>query len=113
LNSIIEIRYVLKYWIILFSFLGCGNVMGMLISDSFKTVSQYIYLYLFLIPQIIINGVIVKYEKLNPNNPPQKNTHYGELMVAKWGYEALSWNNHENITTRNLFVNKPNEHSRI
>lgn len=92
-NSILEIKGMyLQYWIILFSCWAASNVMGLLISDSFKTVvTIYILIPFLVIPQIILSGVFVKYEKLNPNiSSPSKIPFYGELMIARWGYEALS-----------------------
>ncbi|MBN1158144.1 MAG: ATP-binding cassette domain-containing protein [Bacteroidales bacterium] len=92
-NTVLEIKGMyLEYWIILFSCWAASNVMGLLISDSFKTVvTIYILIPFLVIPQIILSGVIVKYEKLNPDiSSPSKVPFYGELMTARWGYEALS-----------------------
>ncbi len=91
-NSILEIKGMFfKYWIVLFSAWTASNVMGLLISDSFKTVvTIYILIPFLVIPQIILSGVIVKYEKLNPQiSSPSKIPVYGEMMTARWGYEAL------------------------
>lgn len=92
-NSILEIRGMyFKFWIILFSAWTASNVMGLLISDSFKTVvTIYILIPFLVIPQIVLSGVIVKYEKLNPRiSSPSKIPLYGEMMTARWGYEALA-----------------------
>jgi energy-coupling factor transporter ATP-binding protein EcfA2 len=92
-NSILEIKGMFfKYWIVLFSAWTASNVMGLLISDSFKTVvTIYILIPFLVIPQIILSGVIVKYEKLNPQiSSPSKIPIYGEMMTARWGYEALA-----------------------
>jgi ABC-type multidrug transport system ATPase subunit/uncharacterized tellurite resistance protein B-like protein len=92
-NSIIEIKGMFfKYWIILFSAWASSNIMGLLISDSFKTVvTIYILIPFLVIPQIILSGVIVKFEKLNPRiSSPSKIPIYGEMMTTKWGYEALA-----------------------
>jgi hypothetical protein len=66
--------------------------MGLVISDSFKTVvTIYILIPFLVIPQIILSGVIVKYEKLNPTiSSPDKIPGYGEIITARWGYEALA-----------------------
>jgi len=92
-NSILEIRgmYV-EYWIVLFSAWASANVLGLLISDSFKTVvTIYILIPFLVIPQIILSGIIVKYEKLNPSiSSPEKIPVYGEIMTARWAYEALA-----------------------
>lgn len=92
-NSIMEIKGMyLHYWIILFSCWVSANIMGLVISDSFKTVvTIYILIPFLVIPQIILSGVIVKYEKLNPSiSSPDKIPLYGEIMTARWGYEALA-----------------------
>lgn len=94
-NSIMEIKGMyLHYWILLFSAWASSNIMGLLISDSFKTVvTIYILIPFLVIPQIMLSGVMVKYEKLNPRiSSPSKIPWYGEMMVARWGYEALAVN---------------------
>jgi hypothetical protein len=82
----------IKFWTVLFSTWVASNVMGMLISDSFKTVvTIYILIPFLVVPQIILSGVLVKFEKLNPQiSSPSKIPFYGEMMTAKWGYEALA-----------------------
>jgi ABC-type multidrug transport system ATPase subunit len=92
-NSIIGVRGMwLEYWLVLFSCWATSNMMGLLISDSFKTVvTIYILIPFLVIPQIILSGIIVKYEKLNPNiSSPVSIPVYGEIIVARWGYEALA-----------------------
>jgi ABC transport system ATP-binding/permease protein len=92
-NSILEIKGMyLHYWIILFSCWVGANIMGLMISDSFKTVvTIYILIPFLVIPQIILSGIIVKYEKLNPTiSSPNKIPFYGEIITARWGYEALA-----------------------
>ncbi len=92
-NSIMEVKGMyLHYWIILFSCWVSANIMGLVISDSFRTVvTIYILIPFLVIPQIILSGVIVKYEKLNPTiSSPSKIPFYGEIMTARWGYEALA-----------------------
>jgi len=67
-------------------------MMGLLISDSFKTVvTIYILIPFLVIPQIILSGIIVKYDKLNPTiSSPVSIPVYGEIIAARWGYEALA-----------------------
>ena len=92
-NTIMEIKGMyLHYWIILFSCWVSANMIGLVISDSFNTVvTIYILIPFLVIPQIILSGVIVKYEKLNPSiSSPDKIPSYGEIMTARWGYEALA-----------------------
>jgi ABC transport system ATP-binding/permease protein len=81
-----------EYWLILFSCWAGANMLGLVISDSFKTVvTIYILIPFLVIPQIILSGVIVKFEKLNPNiSSPNVIPLYGEVITARWGYEALA-----------------------
>ena len=69
-------------------------MLGLVISDSFKAVvTIYILIPFLVIPQIILSGVMVKFEKLNPNiSSPSSIPFYGELITARWGYEALAVN---------------------
>ena len=92
-NSIFGIRGMwFEYWLILFSCWATSNMMGLLISDSFKTVvTIYILIPFLVIPQIILSGIIVKYDKLNPTiSSPVSIPVYGEIIAARWGYEALA-----------------------
>ncbi len=92
-NSIFGIRGMwFEYWLVLFSCWATSNMMGLLISDSFKTVvTIYILIPFLVIPQIILSGIIVNYDKLNPNiSSPVSIPVYGEIITARWGYEALA-----------------------
>lgn len=92
-NTIIEIKGMyFQYWLVLFSAWAASNVMGLIISDSFKTVvTIYILIPFLVIPQIILSGVIVKYEKLNPYlSTPHNVPVFGEIITARWAYEALA-----------------------
>ncbi len=92
-NSIMEIKGMYwQFWLVLFSAWASSNVMGLVISDSFKTVvTIYIIIPFLVIPQLILSGIIVKYEELNPLiSSPNKIPFYGEVMTARWAYEALA-----------------------
>ncbi len=92
-NSILEIKGMyFTYWIVLFSTWVSANMLGLLISDSFKAVvTIYILIPFIVIPQIILSGIIVKFEKLNPTiSSPSSIPAYGEIIVARWAYEALA-----------------------
>ncbi len=81
-----------EYWLVLFSCWASANMLGLVISDSFKAVvTIYILIPFLIIPQIILSGVLVKFEKLNPNiSSPVTIPFYGEMVTARWGYEALA-----------------------
>lgn len=83
-----------SYWLILFSTACFANLLGLLISDGLKSVvAIYVIVPFLLVPQILLAGVIVKFDKL----------HYkfasdivvpvpGDMMVSRWAYEALAVN---------------------
>jgi ABC-type multidrug transport system ATPase subunit len=94
-NSIIGIRGMwFEYWLVLFSCWAGANMLGLVISDSFKAVvTIYMLIPFLVIPQLILSGVMVKFEKLNPDIPltsPVSIPFYGEIFRARWGYEALA-----------------------
>ncbi|HEX2920884.1 MAG TPA: ATP-binding cassette domain-containing protein [Bacteroidales bacterium] len=92
-NSITGIKGMMfEYWIVLFTCWAGANMLGLLISDSFKTVvTIYILIPFLVIPQIILSGVMVKFEKLNPQiSSPVDIPFYGDFITARWGYEALA-----------------------
>ena len=92
-NSIVEIRGMYwQYWLVMFTAWTSSNIMGLVISDSFKTVvTIYILIPFLVIPQLILSGIIVKFEKINPFiSAPNKIPIYGEIITARWAYEALA-----------------------
>ncbi len=92
-NSILEIKDMyFQYWLVLFSTWCFGNLLGLNISDGFKTsVNIYIVIPFLIIPQIILSGVLVNFDKLNPSiSSPNNIPFYGEIMTARWAYEALA-----------------------
>ena len=80
------------YWLILFSTFSFANILGLNVSDSFKTaVTIYILIPFLVIPQMILSGIIVKFDELNPSiSSPTSIPFYGEAMTARWAYEALA-----------------------
>ena len=107
-NSILEIKGMFfQYWLALFSAWCFANMLGLIISDSFKTViTIYILIPFILIPQLILSGVIVKFDKLNPViSNPNSIPLYGEIITARWAYEALAVNQFkDNKFSKNFYV---------
>ncbi len=91
-NAILEIRgMTFTYWLILFVTACFANVLGLNISDGLKSVvAIYVIVPFLLVPQILLAGVIVKFDKLHY----QVASHVvvpviGDLMASRWAYEAL------------------------
>lgn len=81
-----------SYFFILFATWISAGTLGLLISDSFKTaVTIYILIPFLVIPQIILSGVLVRYDKLNPSLTNYESVPwYGEMIITRWAYEALA-----------------------
>ncbi|MDH4058010.1 MAG: ABC transporter permease, partial [Cyclobacteriaceae bacterium] len=90
-NSILQIQgMVLEHWLILWSVSCFANVLGLNISSAFNSaVTIYILIPLLIIPQLILSGVVVKFDKLNPviGNTATVPT-VGDIMASRWAFEA-------------------------
>jgi len=94
-NAILEIQGELfSYWLILFSVSCFANVLGLNISSTFNSVvTIYITIPLLLIPQMILSGIIFKYDKMNRViSDPGKVPIVADFMVSRWAFEAIAVN---------------------
>ena len=84
----------LDYWLVLFSCSLFANMLGLNISSAFNSVvTIYILIPILLIPQLLLSGVIVKFDKLNPTLSSQTVVPIaGEMMASRWAFEALAVN---------------------
>lgn len=90
---ILEINgMTLSYWFILFAVSCFANILGLNISSGFNSViTIYILIPLLIIPQLILSGVVVNFEKLNSSfSNEEKVPVIGELMASRWAYEAIA-----------------------
>lgn len=91
-NTILEIHGMsLYFWIILFSTSCFANLLGLLISSLFTSVvAIYIMVPLIIVPQILLSGVVVNYDKLNNQVASKEFVPFvGDIMASRWAYEAL------------------------
>jgi ABC transport system ATP-binding/permease protein len=91
-NLVIEIPLTeLRYWLILFSCTCFANMLGLNISASFNSaVTIYILIPLLIIPQLLLSGVVIPFDKFNPNvGKPVGIPVMGEVMASRWAFEAF------------------------
>ncbi len=91
-NRILGIREMFMiYWFMLFTLSVFSNLVGLNISDNLKSVvAIYIVIPLLLVPQILLGGAMVKFDKLNKRITTQKYVPIiGDVIPARWAYEAL------------------------
>lgn len=86
------------YWWILFSVSASANVVGLNISSAFNSaVTIYILIPLLIIPQMIMGGAMISYDKINKYlGGGEKVPVIAELMISRWAYEALMVNQFKN-----------------
>ena len=92
-NSVLEVKGLTsEYWLVLFTSSCFANMLGLNISASFNSaVTIYILIPFLIIPQLLLSGVIVKFDKLNPSISSQNFVPFtGEIMTSRWAFEALA-----------------------
>ncbi len=91
-NSIMEIHDLFfVWWGILFISAFLANLTGLVLSQSLSSiVAIYITIPLLLIPQILLCGLVVKFEDLVPNSKTGNVPIIGEIIPSRWAFEALS-----------------------
>jgi ABC transport system ATP-binding/permease protein len=90
-NSILQINgMIFEHWAILFTASCFANALGLNISSGFNSaVTIYILIPVLLIPQLILSGVVVKFDKLNPTIGNTATVPLvGDLMASRWAFEA-------------------------
>lgn len=98
-NGILEIKGMLfHYWLILFSMSCLSNMIGLNISSGLNSVvTTHIIIPFILVPQLLFSGVLIKFDRLNSlSRDPRFVPVIGELMHARWGFEALAVHQYKN-----------------
>ena len=94
-NSVLGVQGMFTdYWMVLFTTSCFANMFGLNISSAFNSaVTIYILIPFIIIPQLLLAGVVVKFDKLNPLMAEQGGVPLvGESMASRWAYEALAVN---------------------
>ncbi len=80
-----------SFWLVLFSVSCASNMMGLNVSSAFKdTITVYILIPLLLIPQLILSGVVVNFDRFNPQFANRERVPIvGDYIVSRWSFEAL------------------------
>lgn len=90
---ILEIpQFALQHTLVLFAVSLFGNVLGLVISATFRTAKViYIIIPLLVIPQIIFGGAIIRFERFNSAfTEVDAVPWFGNVMASRWGFEALA-----------------------
>ena len=108
-NMVLGIKgMTLSYWLVLFTTSCFANLLGLNLSSAFNSViTIYIIIPFIIIPQLLFSGVLVKFDKLNMSK--ETSTEYvpvlGDLMTARWSFEALAVEQFKNNLYNRNFIN--------
>ncbi|HKJ43068.1 MAG TPA: ATP-binding cassette domain-containing protein [Sunxiuqinia sp.] len=108
-NYMLEIHgLTLSMWAILFSTICFANLLGLNLSAGLNTaVAIYILIPLLLVPQLLLSGVIIDFNKMNSSlSNYNKTPLIGDLMASRWGYEALAVNQFKNNSYRKVLFDE-------
>jgi len=80
----------MRYWLFLFSCSCFANMLGLNISSAFDSaVTIYILIPILIIPQLLLSGVVISFDKFNPKVASPKGIPLlGETMTSRWAFEA-------------------------
>jgi ABC-type multidrug transport system ATPase subunit len=80
-----------NYWLVLFTCACHANMLGLNISSTFNSaITIYILIPILLIPQLILGGIVIDYDKMNPKLVSENKVPLlSEFMASRWAYEAL------------------------
>jgi ABC transport system ATP-binding/permease protein len=106
-NTILEIKGMMfHYWALFFTVSCLANMMGLNISAGLNSVVNAIIVIPFIVvPQLLFSGAMIQFDKLNNVfESPAYVPVIGELMTARWAYEAVAVQQFkENRFTREFF----------
>ena len=104
-NYMLEIHgLTFSMWAILFSTTCFANLLGLNLSAGLNSaVAIYILIPLLLVPQLLLSGVIIDFNKMNHSlSSYNKTPLIGDLMTSRWSYEALAVNQYKNNPYRKV-----------
>lgn len=93
------------YWLVLFATACFANLLGLILSASLRSVvAIYILIPVMLIPQLLLSGTVIKFDKLHPwLNHYQYVPVIGDAMASRWAYEAIAVSQFKDNAYERLF----------
>lgn len=91
-HFMLEIRGLsFEAWAILFTTACFANLLGLNLSAGLNSaVAIYVMIPLLLVPQLLLSGVIVDFNKMHKSMSSYTRTPIiGDIMTSRWAYEAL------------------------
>lgn len=91
-NSLLEIKGMFfSYWLIFWLAAMFAAIVGLNVSATLQSVvSIYILIPILLVPQILLGGALISFDKLNKRLANSEHVPIvGDIMPSRWAYEAL------------------------
>jgi len=87
-----------NYWLVLFTTAVFANLVGLNISATLNSVvTIYILIPFILVPELLLSGTVVKFDKLHKWIANEEYVPFvGDMMTSRWAYEALLVNQFKN-----------------
>ncbi len=80
-----------QWWLVLLAVALVANLTGLLLSQCLSSVvAIYITIPLFLIPQILLCGVVIDFKDLDAQSTTGNVPVIGNVIPSRWAYEALA-----------------------
>lgn len=92
-NMIMGMReHYFEYWLMFFVLMLYANALGLNVSSAFRSaVTIYILIPFLIIPQLMLSGLLVKFNELNPVLAARSVVPVsGDLMATRWAFEGLA-----------------------
>ena len=91
-NALMGIHFSFgMWWGVLFLAAFLSSLIGLLLSQCMSSVvAIYITIPLLLIPQILLCGLVVRFDDLNPGSETGNVPLIGEVIPSRWAFEALA-----------------------
>jgi ABC-type multidrug transport system ATPase subunit len=84
-------KFSIMHFALLFSASAFANMLGLNISSMFnRAITVYILIPILLIPQLVLGGIVLQFDKINPDLKSGPGVPIAsELMASRWIYEGL------------------------
>ena len=115
-NLILGIRSNTFYiWFVLLSVSINGGLLALNLSSGLRTtVSIYISIPILLMPQLLLNGSLINFDKLHHSIALHGEVPFvANLAVSRWGYEALMVNQFCNNKYQRIYYNIDKDESQL
>lgn len=92
-NMLMGMReHYFEFWLMFFVLMLYANALGLNVSSAFRSaVTIYILIPFLIIPQLMLSGLLVKFDELNPIMAARSVVPVsGDLMATRWAFEGLA-----------------------